>query len=244
MRHAIGYATNRDAIIRYLRRGLGRPAVGLVPDLAWAFEPDVFRFTYDPDRARRLLDEAGYRDPDGNGPLPRLRLSLKISTNEETRLQATAIQHDLSRVGIDAGRQVVRVRDLLRRCAEGQLPAVRPAVGRWCDGRSRHAAPRLPLAGSPARGFQSRPLPERARSTACSTWRRRHSRTTTRKRYYGEAQKLIAADAPYIPIWSKTNVIVAQKGLDGLHLNPVGDFSALRDVKRVATPPPSAKIAE
>ena len=60
-----------------------------------------FRFTYDPDRARRLLDEAGYRDPDGSGPHPRLTLSLKISTNEETRLQATAIQHDLGGVGID-----------------------------------------------------------------------------------------------------------------------------------------------
>ena len=47
--------------------------------------------------------------------------------------------------------------------------------------------------------------------------------------------KLIAADAPYIPIWNKTNVIVAQKGLDGLHLNPVGDFNALRDVKRITT---------
>jgi peptide/nickel transport system substrate-binding protein len=59
----------------------------------------------------------------------------------------------------------------------------------------------------------------------------------TRKRFYGEAQKLIASDAPYIPIWNKTNVIVAQKGLEGLHLNPVGDFNALRDVKRVSQRP-------
>ena len=42
-----------------------------------------------PSAPQRLLDEAGYRDPDGAGPLPRLRLSLKISTNEETRLQST-----------------------------------------------------------------------------------------------------------------------------------------------------------
>ena len=101
VRHAIGYATNRDAIIEYLRRGLGRPAVGLVPDLAWAFEPTSFVSRSDPDRAGRLLDEAGYPDPDGSGPRFRLTLSLKISTNEETRLQATAIQHDLGAVGIN-----------------------------------------------------------------------------------------------------------------------------------------------
>jgi ABC-type transport system substrate-binding protein len=62
----------------------------------------------------------------------------------------------------------------------------------------------------------------------------------TRRRYYSAAQKIIAADAPYIPIWSKTNVIVAQRGLEGLHLNPVGDFTALRDVRRVTTPPSAA----
>ena len=56
-------------------------------------------------------------------------------------------------------------------------------------------------------------------------------------------EKLIAADAPYIPIWNKTNVIVAQKGLDGLHLNPVGDFNALRDVKRITTRLSSATSA-
>jgi len=65
----------------------------------------------------------------------------------------------------------------------------------------------------------------------------------TQKRYYSDAQRLIAADAPYIPIWNKTNVIVAQKGLSGLHMNPVSDFSALRDVTRAATPLSSARSA-
>ena len=52
-------------------------------------------------RRKQLLDEAGYQDPDGDGPLPRVRLSLKTSTDEFYRLQATVIQQDLRRVGID-----------------------------------------------------------------------------------------------------------------------------------------------
>jgi peptide/nickel transport system substrate-binding protein len=55
-----------------------------------------------------------------------------------------------------------------------------------------------------------------------------------RKRYYGEAQKILAWEAPYIPIWHRTNVIVSQRGLAGLHINPIGDFAALKDVRRVA----------
>ena len=68
--------------------------------MSWAFEKNVFDFAHNPGEARRLLDEAGYPDPDGDGPLPRFRLSLKTSTSEVYRVQAAAIQADLARVGI------------------------------------------------------------------------------------------------------------------------------------------------
>ena len=46
VRHAIGYATNRDAIVKYLRRNLAHPATGLLSPQAWAYEPDIFTFSY------------------------------------------------------------------------------------------------------------------------------------------------------------------------------------------------------
>src|SRR5207247_2418577 len=95
VRQAIAYAIDRKAIVEYLRRGLARPATGLIPSLAWAYEPDVVQFTFDPQKSKQLLDEAGYKDPDGDGGLPRLHLSLKVSNVEETRLQATVIQQQL-----------------------------------------------------------------------------------------------------------------------------------------------------
>jgi peptide/nickel transport system substrate-binding protein len=235
VRHAIGYATNRDAIIKYLRRGLGRPAVGLVPDLAWAFEPAVFHFTYDAHLAGRLLDEAGYPDPDGDGPRARMKLSLKISTNEETRIQATAIQHDLGRVGIELDVRSYEFATFYTDVVHGnfQLFALQWVGGAMIDPdmlrrvfHSREAPPEGFNRGH-YRNEQVDHLLDLATTSVDEIMR---------KRYYGDAQKLIAADAPYIPIWSKTNVIVSQKGLAGLRLNPVGDFNALRDVKRVATP--------
>ena len=60
VRQALAYAIDRQAIVEYLRRGLATPAVGILPPIAWAFEPDVVPFDYDPARARQLLDEAGY----------------------------------------------------------------------------------------------------------------------------------------------------------------------------------------
>ena len=48
VRQALAYAVDYQAIIEYLRRGLASPAVGIIPPVAWVFEPDVFSFTHDP----------------------------------------------------------------------------------------------------------------------------------------------------------------------------------------------------
>lgn len=242
VRQAIGYGIDREALIKYLRRGLGRPASGLVPDLAWAFEPDVLRFAYDPDRARRLLDDAGYGDPDGDGPRPRLTLSLKISTNEETRLQATAIQYDLGRIGIRLDVSSYEFATFYDDVLKGnfQIFALQWVGGAMLDPdmlRRVFHSQEVPPGGF-NRGHYRNADVDRLLDLATASLEE-----PDRKRYYGEAQKLIAADAPYIPIWNKTNVIVARKGLTGLHLNPAGDFSALRDVKRQPTPPSSATSA-
>ena len=78
-----------------------RPRWACCSPASWAFEPGVFQFTHDPaERAIALLRTPATR-PDGDGPEPRLRLSLKVSTNGFIRLQAAVIQQDLKRVGID-----------------------------------------------------------------------------------------------------------------------------------------------
>jgi peptide/nickel transport system substrate-binding protein len=161
VRQAIAYAIDRNAIIEYLRRGLGVPAVGLLPALSWAFAADAFSFPYDPARARALLDEAGYLDPDGDGPKPRLRLSLKTSsTLEFNRLQATVIQQNLRAVGIDLdvrSYEWATFYDVLK--GNFQIHA---AVDGGLAGRSRHPAAGLPLDSGAASGLQPRgPQPSR-----------------------------------------------------------------------------------
>ena len=232
VRHAIGYAIDRDAIIRDLRRGLARPAAGLVPDQAWAYEPDVLRFAYDPALAKRLLDEAGYPDPDGDGPLPRLRLSMKTSTNEETRLQSAVIQENLRRVGVDLDLRSYEFATFYADVVKGsfQIFTLTWTGGALVDPdmlRRVFHSRELPPSGF-NRGHYANPevdrLIDRA-TTSLDEAERRH--------FYQQAQKLIAEDAPYIPIWHRTNVIVAQTSVDGLHVPPMGDFTWLKDVRRI-----------
>ena len=89
--------------------------------MSWAFERNVFDFRHDPAEARRLLDAAGFPDPDGDGPLPRFRLSLKTSTSEVYRVQAAAIQQDLARVGIAVDVRSSELLTLLSDAARGNF---------------------------------------------------------------------------------------------------------------------------
>jgi len=229
VRHAIGYAINRRAIVDYLRRGLARTATGLIPSQAWAFEPDVRTFDYDPARAKQLLDEAGYRDPDGDGPQPRLRLSLKISNNDETRLQSTVIQEDLRRVGIELDIRSYEFATFYDDVLKGnfQMFSLQWVGGALVDPdilrRVFHSS-QVPPAGF-NRGHYHNAEVDRLIDRASDA-----IDETARKKYYGEAQKLIAEDAPYISIWNRTNVVVAQPTLSLLHLNTVGNFESLKDV--------------
>jgi peptide/nickel transport system substrate-binding protein len=234
VRHAIGYAIDRDAITKYLRRDLARPATGLIPPQAWAYERDIFTFSYDPERAMRLLDEAGYRDPDGpDGPLPRLMLSLKISTSEEVRLQSTVIQENLRRVGIDLDLRSYEFATVFADILKGNFQMMSLI---WVGGavidpdmlrRVFHSSQVPPVGFN--RGYYSNAEVDRLIDLASAALTE-----PERKRYYAAAQKIIAEEAAYIPIWNRVNVMLARPDLDGLRLTATAHFAALKDVRRLS----------
>jgi peptide/nickel transport system substrate-binding protein len=70
VRRAVAHAIDRQAIVDRVLDGFGEPGVTLSvsPDPAWIPDiPAADQFGYDPDRARELLDAAGYLDTDGDG---------------------------------------------------------------------------------------------------------------------------------------------------------------------------------
>ena len=224
MRQAIGYAIDRKAIVDYLRRGLATQAVGILPPVSWAFEPDVLNFNYDPAKARALLDEAGYRDPDGDGPEPRLRLSLKVSNVEFNRLQSAVIQQNLREVGIALD---VRTYEFTL-CADVVKAASRCTL-QWTGGAvaDRTSFGASSIRPSTAYRVQSRLL---QRSAGRQTSRRR--RCGDRRRDASLALRPGPEDRrggwPYISL-HKTNVAVSQRTLTGIHVLPLANFIFLKD---------------
>ena len=238
VRKAIGFAIDRDAIVKYLRRGFASVAVGIVPPMSWAFERNVFDFHYDPAEARRLLDQAGFPDPDGDGPAPRFHLSLKTSTSEVYRVQAAVIQQDLARVGIAVDVRSSELLTLLNDAARGNFQMYTLQWVGVTDPdmlRRVYHSKQAPPAGL-NRVFYSNPEVDRLIEGAAAA-----VDDEQRRVFYARAQRLIAADVPYISLWYKTNVAVFQPDLRGVRLSPIADFSFLKDVSRAAVGDQQAK---
>jgi peptide/nickel transport system substrate-binding protein len=225
VRRAISCAVNPAAIIEYLRRGYARPATSILPAMSWAFERDVPTYPYDPATARRLLDEAGYPDPDGPGGQPRLRLTLKTSTDERYRLQAAVIQQNLADVGIALEIRSYEFATLMADVVRGNIQLYTLQFVGVTDPdmlRRVFASTQAPPAGF-NRGHYENPQVDALIDQAS-----RALDESTRRDLYRRVQQLVAADVPYVSLWAKTNVAVAQKNLEGVTLSPTADFSFLR----------------
>ena len=106
-RDALGYALDPDALIREAVDGHGTPGTTVIPPLFDPFHTEPSRpRTYDLDEARQRLDDAGYRDSDGDGiredqdgaPID---LELYYPTTESKyRLAAQAVETAWELVGI------------------------------------------------------------------------------------------------------------------------------------------------
>jgi peptide/nickel transport system substrate-binding protein len=240
VRRAIGYAIDREAIVKHLRRGFASVAVGIVPPMSWAFEKNVFDFRHDPAEARRLLDRAGYPDPDADGPRPRLRLSLKTSTSEVYRVQAAAIQHDLAAVGIAVDVKSSELQTLFADVLRGnfQLYTLQWVGVTDPDMLRRVYHSRQTPPSGLNRVFYQNPEVDRLIDAAASA-----ADDDARRALYARAQQLIADDVPCVSLWYKTNVAVFQPDISGVRLSPVADFAFLKDLRRSARPAASAHLS-
>lgn len=234
VRRAIARAVDREMIIRHLLGGGAVTTATVLSPLLWAHAPTLPVEPFDPASARRLLDEAGYRDPDGAGPLPRFKITYKTSTNPLRRRVAEAIGEQLRVVGIGVEVRSFEFATFFDDIKKGNFQlyslvwvgivepdalynmfhsASMPPAG---ANRGRYANPRIDE------------LLERGR---------RILDLTERRAIYVEAQRALAEDLPYVTLWVQNDVAVASRRLKGFTLYPGGDYTGLIHAW-VEQPPP------
>jgi oligopeptide transport system substrate-binding protein len=119
VRQAFAMAVNRQQIVDTVHEGVPQVAHGIVPTGVPGHDPNFRGLPFDPERARKLLAEAGY--PGGRG-LPPLTLSFRASV-EDIKNTAIAVQDDLKRnLGVTVELDEVEWGTFLSRRSSGSMP--------------------------------------------------------------------------------------------------------------------------
>lgn len=104
VRQALSYAVDREGIIKGALLGMGEPAFGPYKPGTWVYNTSLKAYDYDPERARRLLAEAGWT-PGKDGILEKdgLRFEFTILVNQgnNERIKVAVILQQMFRdVGV------------------------------------------------------------------------------------------------------------------------------------------------
>jgi len=121
LRQAVAYGIDRDVIIHRLLRDQARKANAIMPPEHWAYDSAVTVYDHDPERARNLLDQAGFFDPDGDGPRTRLTLTMLTTTTQLSRNIGSIMQDQLRRVGIQLELQSLEPATLFDKLSKAQF---------------------------------------------------------------------------------------------------------------------------
>jgi mono/diheme cytochrome c family protein len=115
LRQAINLAVDRDELLRDVH-GQGVIVPGLVPLRAFGHDPTLPPYPFDPDKARRLLQEAGHAEG----------LMITLIAPQALQIQAISISMMLERVGLTVDLQIlddVAFQQQTRRSAVDHAPA-------------------------------------------------------------------------------------------------------------------------
>ena len=233
VRQAIALALDRPAIIAAKLGGLATLATGLLAPMHWAYTGDVARYDHDVARAKQLLDDAGLRDPDGDGPEPRLRLVYKTSADTFRVAIARVIAAQLGEVGIAVE---VRSFEFATFFADVKKGAYQLASMQTTD---------ITDPDFYFMYFHSSWIPTPANPDGFNRWRYRNAlvdRLTTlgreeldeakRKQIYDQVQRQVAADVPIVPLWHEDNIILTNVDVKGYTTTPNARLIGLRDITK------------
>jgi ABC-type transport system substrate-binding protein len=219
VRQAINYGFDRRKMVLYMRNSLGIPAVsGFVPAGLPSFDSSLVRgYQYDPVKARRLLEEAGF----GNGNMPSVKLQT-ISIYSEI---ASYIARQLEEIGIRVQVDVVQKSLLLELTSNSRTPFFR---GSWIAD--------YPDAENYLSVFYSKnPAPpnytryKNPRFDAVFEQALAETNDSVRYSLYREADQIVMNDAPVVPLWYDMVIWLIRPGVSGFRPNALN----LLELRRV-----------
>lgn len=107
VRRAISHAIDRNAIASQIQNNLAQPTYSVFPPSSWVYNPNVPKYEFDQDKARELLEAAGWKVGQGgirqkDGKPLKLRVLFGPNTSKVRQRISEVAQQWLREVGIDS----------------------------------------------------------------------------------------------------------------------------------------------
>ncbi len=231
VRQAFAYAINRESMIRDLLLGQAKLAHSILPEESWAYTTGQ-TYSFDPAMSKRLLDEAGLRDPDGDGPQMRFGkpVVFKVSgSSVAAKSYASVIQNYLKEVGVPVSVETAELNTLFDQLRYGQFQI---SYGQWVGGnqdpifyKDLFATSEIPTQERPARNrsrYSNKEL-DALLEEAVNTFNRDRARDL-----YTRIHEIVSRELPVLPLWYQANMVVAKKTVGNIQVDASGDWGFVR----------------
>ena len=208
VRRAIFQALDLPALIAYGLQGMAEPAHGFLPTAHWAHSPETPSDPFDREKARTLLEEEGYPDPDQAGPQVRFPLKLHLPPGSEE--SARLIARSLREIGIAVQAIPANCEGDFQLCLVKETAGPLPD-GWWGKNRNGYANPIVDR------------LLEEIRVTA-----------DRRKQFelYSLVEKILAQDLPHRVLYYEKRFAVYSPRLKGVRLRPDGGYEPFAEITK------------
>jgi peptide/nickel transport system substrate-binding protein len=230
VRRALQRALDPEAIVDAVWRGYARAVASPMHPLLWACDTTLVPPTQDLEAARTMLEEAGWRDLDGDGVRERggRRLVLEILTNagNPQRLDvATLAQAFFAEIGVEARVRPLEWGTFVDRLLEGRFQA---CVMGWKVGTRADLRPFWHSEAVGRGGFNICRLrdPEVDRLIEEA---RRERRVEVARRLWSVCQRRIAEEVPMALQVVPDELVALRRSFVPVDPNPISFFQRLRE---------------
>jgi ABC-type transport system substrate-binding protein len=223
LRQAINYGFDRRKMILYLRNSLGTPAEsGFVPAGLPSFDSTIVKgYSYDPNKTKQLLAEAGF--PGGKG-LPTIKL-LTITNYAE---MGNFIAKQLEESGIPVQVEVVQKSLLLELTSNSRALFFRGSwIADYPDAENYLSVFYSKNPAPPNYTRYNNPEFDVIFEKALA-----ETNDSLRYKLYQQADQLMINDAPVVPLWYDKAVRLIQPNVTGFNSNPLNLLELRRVVIR------------
>jgi peptide/nickel transport system substrate-binding protein len=223
VRRAIAYAINKQEIVDVVLFGLGTVSTGPYVPHTWPYNPNVKRYDYNPEKAKELLREAGWkRESDGILEKDGRRFEFTILTNIGNSLRmntATIIQWRLAQIGIKVHIRVLEWSTFINEFIDKrrfEAVILGWSIGLdpdqyeiWYSGKTKEKELNFVSYSNP----EVDALLEKGRSTFD---------IKERKKAYDRLQEILADDVPYIFLYVPDATVIVNGRFKGIKPSPIG----------------------